>query len=56
MIPGQKSTQISQTNYFDNYIPVEPEYAQYHNGATTFADLTASERSHFENAFKQYQF
>ena len=37
-------------------LPVEPEYAQYHNGATTFADLTASERSHFENAFKQYQF
>ena len=36
--------------------PVEPLYNQYHNGATTFAELTATERSHFENAFKQYQF
>lgn len=44
--PGQRPRQL----------PVEPEYAQYHNNATTFADLTATERVHFENAFKQYQF
>jgi len=36
--------------------PIQPQYSDYHDGATTFRDLTNAERAHYENGFKHYQF
>jgi hypothetical protein len=36
--------------------PIQPQYSDYRDGATTFRELTNAERAHYENGFKQYQF